>query len=174
MNYKDMKIEDIIDWCVSHKETEWLKDTAAKTFQTKVTTGSVSVPQTVGGKCDITTTEIIPIVDHDYGNWTVIVAATGGASGSKKRVCKSCGDEQYKTIPPYGDSLIVVLQRHTGYLHVFGRNLNVYQSHAAVNDFRMVVSREIYNHTRDPVWVCWCRSHDLFSGEFVGTTQEGV
>lgn len=32
MNYKDMKIEDIIDWCVSHNETAWLKETANKTF----------------------------------------------------------------------------------------------------------------------------------------------
>ena len=32
MNYKDMKIEDIIEWCVSHKETDWFKETAAKTF----------------------------------------------------------------------------------------------------------------------------------------------
>lgn len=32
MNYKDMKIEDIIEWCVNHKETDWLKETAAKTF----------------------------------------------------------------------------------------------------------------------------------------------
>lgn len=32
MNYKDMKIEDIIEWCVSHKETDWLKEAAAKTF----------------------------------------------------------------------------------------------------------------------------------------------
>jgi hypothetical protein len=35
MNYKDMKIEDIIEWCVSHKETEWLKATAAKVYKTE-------------------------------------------------------------------------------------------------------------------------------------------
>lgn len=33
MNYKDMKIEDIIEWCVSHKQTEWLKAQAAKTYK---------------------------------------------------------------------------------------------------------------------------------------------
>lgn len=35
MNYKDMKIEDIIEWCKANKQVDWLKDTAAKTFTTK-------------------------------------------------------------------------------------------------------------------------------------------
>ena len=35
MNYKDMKIEDIIDWCTKNKEVAWLKETAAKTYETK-------------------------------------------------------------------------------------------------------------------------------------------
>ena len=32
MNYKDMRIEDIIDWCTKHDAVDWLKETAAKTF----------------------------------------------------------------------------------------------------------------------------------------------
>ena len=32
MNYKDMRIEDIIEWCKANKEVDWLKDTASKTF----------------------------------------------------------------------------------------------------------------------------------------------
>lgn len=32
MNYKDMKIEDIIDWCKANKEVDWLKETAAKVY----------------------------------------------------------------------------------------------------------------------------------------------
>jgi hypothetical protein len=35
MNYKDMKIEDIINWCQKHNEVEWLKAEANKTFTTK-------------------------------------------------------------------------------------------------------------------------------------------
>ena len=35
MDYKKMKIEDIIAWCVANKETEWLKKTAAITYPTK-------------------------------------------------------------------------------------------------------------------------------------------
>lgn len=35
MNYKDMKIEDIINWCQKHNEIEWLKAEANKTFITK-------------------------------------------------------------------------------------------------------------------------------------------
>ena len=32
MDYKNMKVEDIVDWCVSHNKVDWLKETAAKTF----------------------------------------------------------------------------------------------------------------------------------------------
>lgn len=32
MNYKDMKIEDIIAWCQANKQTDWLKAQATKTF----------------------------------------------------------------------------------------------------------------------------------------------
>ena len=35
MNYKDMKIEDIIDWCKANSQVEWLKETASKTFSTE-------------------------------------------------------------------------------------------------------------------------------------------
>jgi hypothetical protein len=31
-----MTIEDIINWCVSHKKTDWLKKEAAKTVECKV------------------------------------------------------------------------------------------------------------------------------------------
>lgn len=32
MNYKDMTIDDIIQWCKDNKQVDWLKATAAKTF----------------------------------------------------------------------------------------------------------------------------------------------
>lgn len=35
MNYKDMKIEDIIEWCQKNKEVDWLKETAEKLYKTK-------------------------------------------------------------------------------------------------------------------------------------------
>lgn len=35
MSYKDMKIEDIIDWCTKHDAVDWLKETAAKTYKTE-------------------------------------------------------------------------------------------------------------------------------------------
>lgn len=35
MNYKDMTVENIIEWCVSHEEVDWLKATAKKTFPTE-------------------------------------------------------------------------------------------------------------------------------------------
>lgn len=35
MNYKDMKIEDIIAWCKKNGEVEWLKEIAAKTYETE-------------------------------------------------------------------------------------------------------------------------------------------
>lgn len=34
MNYRDMKIEDIIKYCQEHNEVAWLKETAAKTLPT--------------------------------------------------------------------------------------------------------------------------------------------
>ena len=35
MNYKDMKIEDIIAWCTKNDAVDWLKEVAAKTYETK-------------------------------------------------------------------------------------------------------------------------------------------
>lgn len=35
MEYKTMKIEDIITWCKEHGEVAWLKDIAAKPVPTK-------------------------------------------------------------------------------------------------------------------------------------------
>lgn len=35
MNYKTMKIEDIIQWCKANNQVAWLKETAAKTFPTE-------------------------------------------------------------------------------------------------------------------------------------------
>ena len=35
MNYKDMRIEDIIDWCQKNNEVAWLKETAEKLYTTK-------------------------------------------------------------------------------------------------------------------------------------------
>lgn len=36
MNYKDMRIDDIIDWCVANGETEWLKRKANEKKACKV------------------------------------------------------------------------------------------------------------------------------------------
>lgn len=36
MDYKSMKIGDIIAWCVANKQTEWLKATAAKQVPCKI------------------------------------------------------------------------------------------------------------------------------------------
>lgn len=36
MDYKNMKIEDIISWCKEHGEVAWLKETAAKKVEYKV------------------------------------------------------------------------------------------------------------------------------------------
>ena len=36
MNFKTMKIEHIIEWCVANNEVEWLKETAAKKTECKV------------------------------------------------------------------------------------------------------------------------------------------
>ena len=32
MNYKTMKIDDIIKWCKDNNQVEWLKEIASKTF----------------------------------------------------------------------------------------------------------------------------------------------
>jgi hypothetical protein len=36
MNYKDMRIEDIIKWCQENKQVDWLKEIAAKQVEYKV------------------------------------------------------------------------------------------------------------------------------------------
>lgn len=35
MNYKDMNIDGIIEWCQANNEVDWLKETAAKTYETE-------------------------------------------------------------------------------------------------------------------------------------------
>lgn len=35
MDFKTMKIEDIIEWCKANNQVAWLKETAAKTFPTE-------------------------------------------------------------------------------------------------------------------------------------------
>ena len=35
MDYKKMKIDDIINWCVEHEQTKWLKKIAATTYPTE-------------------------------------------------------------------------------------------------------------------------------------------
>jgi hypothetical protein len=35
MNYKDMKIEDIIAWCQKNNKVDWLKEAATKTYKTE-------------------------------------------------------------------------------------------------------------------------------------------
>jgi hypothetical protein len=35
MEYRDIKVDDIINWCVKHNETEWLKRTADKVIPNK-------------------------------------------------------------------------------------------------------------------------------------------
>ena len=36
LNYKEMKIDDIMNWCVANKQVAWLKETAAKEVPCKV------------------------------------------------------------------------------------------------------------------------------------------
>jgi hypothetical protein len=36
MEYKNMKIEDIIEWCQENNQVDWLKETVNKTFPTEV------------------------------------------------------------------------------------------------------------------------------------------
>lgn len=40
----------------------------------------------------------IPMVDHDYGEWTVVKTATCAAAGVKKATCKACKKDITKTI----------------------------------------------------------------------------
>ena len=35
MDYKSMKFDDIVKWCVENKEVEWLKKEVNKTYTTK-------------------------------------------------------------------------------------------------------------------------------------------
>lgn len=37
MDYKSMKIDDIIAWCIAHNQVAWLKATAAQTFTQTIT-----------------------------------------------------------------------------------------------------------------------------------------
>ena len=42
-------------------------------------------------KCDTVTVEILPLADHNYGNWITDSASTCYAAGTKHRECSKCG-----------------------------------------------------------------------------------
>ena len=43
--------------------------------------------------------ELLDTAAHEYGEWTVVKAATESAAGSEKHVCNVCGYEESREIP---------------------------------------------------------------------------
>ena len=61
MNYKTMKIEDIISWCVANNQVAWLKEEAAKKVPCKVFPKVMKDGKKVTDKTAAPTTEMRPI-----------------------------------------------------------------------------------------------------------------
>jgi hypothetical protein len=65
VNYKNIKIDDIIAWCKENKKVDWLKETAAKQVPCKVfpkkTIEVDGKKKTVADKSATPTTELRPI-----------------------------------------------------------------------------------------------------------------
>ena len=53
-----------------------------------------------GEDCGGTKREILPATGHTWGEWTVKVPAGEFTSGSKERVCLTCGERETQEIPP--------------------------------------------------------------------------
>ncbi len=51
------------------------------------------------------TDQIVPRLEHAYGDWTVIREASCTAEGQKKRVCADCGSFENASIPPHGHDM---------------------------------------------------------------------
>lgn len=44
----------------------------------------------------------IPMLDHDYSDWTIVRKPTAVAKGEQERTCASCGDKQTEVLPATG------------------------------------------------------------------------
>ena len=44
----------------------------------------------------------IPMLDHDYSDWTIIRKPTAVAKGERERTCATCGDKQTEVLPATG------------------------------------------------------------------------
>ena len=59
-------------------------------------------------ECNMTKVEIIPMIDHVYGDWIVRTAATTSSDGERYRICTICGHEETDVIPKLSSSNINV------------------------------------------------------------------
>ncbi|MBR1938587.1 MAG: leucine-rich repeat domain-containing protein [Spirochaetales bacterium] len=59
-------------------------------------------------ECNMTKVEIIPMIDHVYGDWIVRTAATTSSDGEKYKICTICGHEETDVIPKLSSSNINV------------------------------------------------------------------
>ena len=64
--------------------------------------GSESIHCSICDEIKEGSSHVIPIKDHAYGEWKVIVKATCTSDGSKERVCANCGDKETETVPATG------------------------------------------------------------------------
>ena len=66
--------------------------------------GSRSIHCSRCNEIDESTVEVIPKLDHTYGDWKVTKEATCVKDGSKEKVCEVCGDKVTEKIPATGHS----------------------------------------------------------------------
>ena len=52
--------------------------------------------------CGAVVTEIIPVLGHDWEEWTVLEAPTCTANGSLSRTCRRCGEVENQQVEPLG------------------------------------------------------------------------
>ena len=48
--------------------------------------------------------QTIPMIDHKYGEWVIVKAATDTEEGLRERYCENCGKRETDIIPALGDS----------------------------------------------------------------------
>ncbi len=93
--HKAKKVEGKDPTCTeAGKKTYYVCEECGKLFEDKECTKEMTDPDEA----------IIPATGHDWGKWEVIKEPTETEDGKQKRVCKNCGETEFKVIPKLGEN----------------------------------------------------------------------
>lgn len=116
--------------------------------------------------------------DHEYNDWKVITAATCETEGEEKRICKSCGETESRTIPATGHTGNSIACLNCGKVYVTDEFLKAFIGTAEVAEstginveispFTLSVTQENETGNESPVE---CSITEAFA--YLGTNTSG-